>query len=227
MITIGIVIPVLNQFKLAIDAIRSIQTNHKYKLYIQPNWLNNRGVAGAWNDGIKEAFKDGCKYILVINDDIILSNWTIDNQILELENADDKGENLVLTTGWATTPPIHGEPISMMQYPRPSSEMAWVPGADFACFMMTEKCWEEVGEFDENFFPAYFEDNDYHRRILLKGLTAKTVPQAPYFHYGSSTQKTSDGVPSDKFLLNQQYYVKKWGGLPGAETFQSPHNNNG
>jgi len=219
---VGVVVPVLINFQIALEALASVKTQFDWQPYIQANWLNNRGVSGAWNDGIQAAFDDGCTYVLVINDDVVLSRWTIDNQIKVLEEKRD--ELFVLTTGWSTTPPIPESPLSMMDYGEPPTEAAWIPGADFACFMLNRLCWEEVGKFDENFFPAYFEDNDYHRRLLLRGFQARIVPQAPYYHYGSMTQNTNHGVNHHQFQINQGYYQTKWGGGPGAEIYANPYN---
>jgi GT2 family glycosyltransferase len=112
----------------------------------------------------------------------------------------------------------------MMDYGEPPTDAAWIPGADFACFMITKRCWKEVGRFDEKFFPAYFEDNDYHRRILMAGMQARIVPQAPYYHYGSKTQHSGQGADHSQFQINQGYYKRKWGGLPGAEVYATPFN---
>lgn len=221
---VGVVIPVYSQFELALGALQSVKTQHDWQPFIVDNWRNNRGVAAAWNEGINSAWDKNCDYVLVINDDVVLSQWTIDNQIKALELQESKDAGLVLTTGWATTPPDPSNPASMREYGDPPAEAAWVPGADFACFMINKICWETVGPFDQKFHPAYFEDNDYHRRILLSNLTARIVPQAPYYHYGSQTQKNSNVVQSEQFEKNKQYYHDKWGGLPGAEIYATPFN---
>lgn len=218
---IGVVVPVVNQFKLAIEALWSTKTQFDWQPYIQPNWRNNRGVSGAWNAGINEAFSDGCSYVLVINDDVLLSPWTIDRQILAMES--DEERLLNFTSGMNIGAPT-GDPFYVMTHPEPPRETAWGAGVDFACFMITERCFQQVGPFDENFYPAYFEDNDYHRRIILSGLNSRMITNAPYYHYGSTTQRTNDGVQPKDFELNRQYYKEKWGGVPGAETFATPYN---
>jgi len=96
---------------------------------------------------------------------------------------------------------------------------------NFSAFILHRHCWETVGPFDEAFFPAYFEDNDYHRRIALAGLRAVAHPPAIFYHYGSRTQNEScptPVVPGDAFERNRDYYIRKWGGPPGAESFTAP-----
>lgn len=221
---IGVVMPVFNQFELAVGALASIQSEYDWQPFVIDNWRNNRGVAAAWNIGVTKSWDNNCDYALVINDDVILSKWTIDNQVKVLEMEESKSSGLVLTTGWATTPPDPANPVSMMEYGDPPYDAAWVPGADFACFMINKVCWDVVGPFDEKFYPAYFEDNDYHRRILMNNMTARIVPQAPYYHFGSQTQKSAGVVDSSAFDANKQYYQSKWGGLPGAEVYATPFN---
>lgn len=221
---IGVVIPVFSQFELATAAIASVRTQYDWQPYIIDNWRHNRGVAAAWNEGIQRAWDERCDYVLIINDDVILSRWTIDNQVAVLEMQESKESGLVLTTGWATTPPDPANPASMMDYGDPPMEAAWVPGADFACFMINKVCWQVVGRFDEKFHPAYFEDNDYHRRVLMNNMTARIVPQAPYFHYGSQTQRKAGVVAPQQFEQNKKYYQDKWGGVPGAEIYAVPFN---
>lgn len=221
---IGVVIPIYNQFELAAGALASVQTQHDWEPVVVDNWRNNRGVAAAWNLGIEQCWNNRCDYVLVINDDVVLSKWTIDNQVAALEKQESKESGLVLTTAWATTPPDPSSPASMAYYGEPPMEAAWIPGADFACFMINKVCWQVVGRFDENFHPAYFEDNDYHRRILMANFSARIVPQAPYYHYGSQTQKSANVVQSEQFEKNKHYYQKKWGGAPGAEIYANPFN---
>lgn len=217
---VGVVVPIRNQFQLAIEALWSVKTSFDWQPYIQPNWRQNRGVAGAWNDGVRQAFDDGCHYALVINDDVILSPWTIDRQVMAIEGEDDL---LYFTSGMNIGAPS-GNPFDIMSHPEPPRDTAWVAGLDFSCFMITQHCFNVIGPFDENFFPAYFEDNDYHRRIIIGGLHARMVTDAPFFHYGSRTQQSNAGVVPREFEANRQYYKEKWGGAPGAETFATPYN---
>lgn len=83
------------------------------------------------------------------------------------------------------------------------------------------RLWEEVGGFDERFWPAYYEDTDWLRRLSLAGLhTAENpmrraevpgrCPHALAFRAGVMTEKDYSRCGA--------LYVEKWGGPPGAET---------
>jgi len=100
----------------------------------------------------------------------------------------------------------------------------------FSCFLLARWLFEKVGPFDERFWPAYFEDNDYHRRMKLLGYDFATAPVS-YDHVGSATIKSfSEAEMSThhaRFEANKQKYIAKWGGPPHAEVFTVPFNGRG
>lgn len=99
---------------------------------------------------------------------------------------------------------------------------------DFCCWLAKTDILKVIGKFDENFQRAYFEDNDFHYRIKLLGFEAIKVVNAPMYHYGSQTQNADPNnpvVPPPMFIENREYYIKKWGGIPGFETYTHPYNN--
>lgn len=112
------------------------------------------------------------------------------------------------------------------------------PGAEavlayhYSAIILTEACKKRIGTFDENFYPAYFEDCDHHRRLMMSGAKDIRVPGFECVHgeppfWGSST------IHSDRELNRKngitygnlrKYYLKKWGGEPGKETYTKPFN---
>jgi GT2 family glycosyltransferase len=99
------------------------------------------------------------------------------------------------------------------------------PGNMFCVFLMKHSVIAKIGTFDERFWPAYFEDNDYHRRMQFAGIKELKV-DVHYDHIGSASLKALSGAEMkahhDQFRKNQKYYVHKWGGLPGHETLTKP-----
>lgn len=53
----------------------------------------------------------------------------------------------------------------------------------FGVYLQRRWCFEQIGEYDETFYPAYFEDNDYARRIQLAGMKTMAVPGAGMSHF--------------------------------------------
>lgn len=100
----------------------------------------------------------------------------------------------------------------------------------YSVLAISKEVIERVGWFDENFAPAYFEDNDYDYRCRLAGVEVVALPCA-YVHQISSTIKSSPSYKLQNDLgtypANKSYYTEKWGGLPMDEKFQTPFNNGG
>lgn len=97
----------------------------------------------------------------------------------------------------------------------------------FSCFLLPQNIVNNVGLFDEKISPnyAYFEDNDYHRRMKLVGYDIQGC-NTNVSHSGSATLKSFDANQSrrhhDKFRIAEKNYKKKWGGLPNHETLTVP-----
>jgi len=92
--------------------------------------------------------------------------------------------------------------------------------------LFSRNLFSKIGYVDVNFFPAYFEDNDYARRAQLANLKMVQLVSSHYFHFWSRTiyeenmKKTNDKY----FPKNKKYYIKKWGGVPGQEKITTPEN---
>lgn len=99
-------------------------------------------------------------------------------------------------------------------------------GNAFSLFLLTQRGYKLIGPFDERFYPAYYEDNDYARRTMLAGYSIITVEAATYDHVGSSTlaHYTPEQMAQHHkaFQKNTRYYLYKWGGMPGLETLTEP-----
>lgn len=78
---------------------------------------------------------------------------------------------------------------------------------------------EEVGLFDEGFFPGYLEDTDYERRTGLLGYKPNFIPVSA-IDLGPAHAYTKDRFD---FAAQQDHYYSKWGGRPGEETFTVPY----
>ncbi len=98
-------------------------------------------------------------------------------------------------------------------------------GNDEMCgIVITPHLLNTVGYLDENFYPGYFEDNDYRYRQKLAGVTMSSFP-LENTHITSSTLhscKTFEERNQITFAKNFNYYVDKWGGFPDRELYQTP-----
>lgn len=99
--------------------------------------------------------------------------------------------------------------------------------AGYACALYREEAWQRVGLFDESYWPAYFEDNDWARRAKLAGVAvADLTDQHMVEHVGSATLQSVPDADREtmhrRFRDNRDYYARKWGGPPGEETHWTP-----
>lgn len=87
---------------------------------------------------------------------------------------------------------------------------------------------EIVGEFDENFWPAYFEETDYLYRMGLAGLASPRENDRQWGwidaegDYGRQAATLLDGLAPVDLQKSSDYYERKWGGPQGGELFSVP-----
>lgn len=220
MIKIAVVIPVLNQFKYAIDALESIKTQNLWTPFIIPNYRAGQSVSASWNIGTRQAIFEGYTHILIINDDVVIGPYTVDHLVNIMNDNPDIGVITGTDYRWSYSP----DEMRGLEFPGHTDDIT--NGPDFACFMITPESYEAIGEFDEEFSPAYFEDNDYTYRAYLIDRPAVRSLNGAFYHYGSQTQNSTGKqiVPPKQFLRNKKRYIEKWGGEPDHELFKTPFN---
>jgi hypothetical protein len=102
----------------------------------------------------------------------------------------------------------------------------------FHVYVVGEAMTNEIGVFDENYWPIYEEDIDYWRRAILAGITGCGTSEIPYFHpdylacIGDAMALKSGSVKVD-FSKNQQYMIRKWKTLAphGDDAYKTPFGN--
>lgn len=207
-------------------------------------------LARAWNYAMDRFLWDmALDAVIISNDDVVfrpdtgsLLAWGIIEGQFERNNIepwikcedywpeDQRGKELLLLSArhahWsdACTSTPDNEMLT-------NAEPIWQPGPDFSCFCVSRRLGQVIGRFDENYNPAYFEDNDTHRRIQLAGYEAGAL--APYWHFRNGTTRTDPeraAAVQASFEKCKKYYCDKWGapydsGSPiGRETFLTPFN---
>lgn len=182
----------------------------------EEQWGFQRSV----NFGVNHFFDKGYDYVLVLNNDIVLHG----NAIWRLVERFEKG-GVSMATCLDVTGECFRNPAQLKKIGDKAKETCpEAPHPCFSAFMVNKDCWDKVGEFDEVYFPAYYEDNDYHYRMKLAGLLAITYPPAMFFHWGSATQNEAIGRPLTDSGNQYAQFVRKWGAGPGVEVFTHPYN---
>jgi len=105
----------------------------------------------------------------------------------------------------------------------------------FSAFVITPLALEGVGFFDENIYPAYLEDCDYHYRAKLAGIKDENIPDLGLIHgelidgkmEGSRAINSNPIYSRENGRTHQgnfEYYREKWGGINGEEIYTHPFN---
>jgi GT2 family glycosyltransferase len=189
----------------------------------------NRGVARSWNEGLRASFADGNDATMLINDDLFFYEGGFDafaDYVLsESRRVPEFG---TLSTFGLDTGTSEGVGAGKF-YQRPHWQGA-------ACMAVGRRAIEAVGYFDQNFWPAYFEDADYFRRLELSRIPRLWDERILVEHNRSQTVRADfllQRLHDERVRRNEQYYIRKWGGLrgwggpdalPGLEFFKHPFN---
>jgi len=109
--------------------------------------------------------------------------------------------------------------IEKYEYSLVQSYVSW------SVILMSKYMYDYIGEFDEIFYPAYYEDSDYLYRMKLKGIRqdveAELNPQTVRI---SMTQERDPELVNASMQANRLRYIEKWGNSPLLETFLTPYN---
>jgi hypothetical protein len=236
MARLGIVMPVALQhevlLRMTCEAVGRIRTAADARLYVLANRLSvvaapvelsaqlqtrcglpvrvtlgDRSVAGSWNEGARQALADGCTFLLILANDVFLEPEAIDRLLAFGQDA--ARARVAVWSG------VHVAPE------QPTDPAAVTDGCDFSCCMLRPATLERHGWFDENFRPAYFEDNDYYARVVLGGDECAAVHAARFFHHGSQTIRNDPEMAHHVawwWQANQSYFQHKWGVAAPANT---------
>ena len=128
--------------------------------------------------------------------------WAIFNNDLEVERGDI--ERLITAMG-------HHDLVLM---------------GGFDAFAVHRRVIGQIGWFDENYHPAYCEDNDFTHRAVLAEVSIANI-DAVKLHHGSATIMRDPELRERNqatFANNVEYHQAKWGGLMGHEIYTRPFN---
>src|SRR5512141_2097563 len=107
-------------------------------IYLLPNLDYKKSLSALMNRGFRAALSDGCDYLCYSADDTILGQDCLQTILNTLEER-------------------------QLWYCGGSAEHS----SGWDTFILDPVILSKVGYWDEGFYPAYFEDNDWYRRIML------------------------------------------------------------
>ncbi len=136
-----------------------------------------------WNEGIKLCKGD---FFMIINNDVIINKGEIEKIEEEIKNCDEK----VGILG-----PCRGK----------------IPILHIGIFR--RKCFDDVGWFDEIFYPCAGEDQDYYVRLAEKGWKYKCI-SIDYIHMEGGHHSRVE-IPAEQYKT----FVDKWGFPPSESEY--------
>jgi len=168
----------------------------------------NLGFAGGVNAGINVA--QGDCIILLNQDCMVTPGWL--PEIIQSFQANPQfgiaGCTILNVDGTVDhagavirRPDGYGYHLKEIGEERPR-EVDYVTGAVFA---ILRKTWQAVGQFDEDFYPAYFEECDYCYRAREKGIQTAYVPAARVKHLFSNRSWQDDTIKQISFQHRSRY----------------------
>lgn len=181
-------------------------------------------LSASWNLALDLVWHANGTEALVVNNDVRLIPRTIEG----LLGAMNATQSLFVSAVGVTPDDYAARPEDPMYwYDYAKMQVVSKGGPDFSCFLISRACHQKY-RFDEGFIPAFCEDLDYHRRLMLAGDGAKIFSiNLPYLHLASQTLKTLPPEEAQRIRQSidansRAYYAKKWGGPVNAETFWRP-----
>jgi GT2 family glycosyltransferase len=180
----------------------------------------NNGIATGNNIGVAAALKGKCKYIMLLNNDTI-----VDEAMVEiLVNKAEQGNRLCTPVMFYFDEPnkiwCAGGKLNRMkgmtahffenQYIEDvkleEKEVEYVPTC---CLLIESSLFEEMGNFDANYF-LYYDDTDFIYRLNKKGYKIQFVPSAKLWHKVSSSSGGAESKLSVYYLnRNRFYFIRK------------------
>ncbi len=176
------------------------------------------------------------KYILFLNNDTqVQDNW-LEPLVTLIESSEEiglVGSKLVYPDGrLQEAGGILWKDGSAWNYGNGSNpdlpEYNYIKEVDYisgASIMLSRKLWEDLGGFDEQFAPAYYEDVDIAFEIRRRGYKVMYQPLSVVVHFEglSNGKDVSNGVKKYQ-VINKERFYKKWKNILQSEHFENGTN---
>jgi len=185
----------------------------------------NRGFAGAINQAFQTT---DTPYVLVLNPDVRVLPGAV-SILEEFLNATPKAgaaggdvNEDYLPRQLPTVGTLVRENVGLRKTVRDhtrlqSGQPVQVEQAAAAAIMIRRDAYESVGGFDEEFFPAWYEDVDFCVRLKDSGWEVYFVPKAKFVHEGGYSAGALGSVKfATAYYDNQMRYAQKHFGAAGS-----------
>ncbi len=182
----------------------------------------NRGFAGGCNLGVAAA---GGEYLLFLNDDAVAAPTWIDELVTFADDHPGAGavgglvlfpDGTVQEAGGVVW--REGNTAVVGRGGQPDHpDVAYARRVDYAsacALLVRRRAWDDVGGFDEDFFPAYYEDADLCLRLRDRGWEVWYTPAARVVHAESVTAGSAKAA---MFRASEATFLRKWSARLGDQ----------
>lgn len=198
----------------------SNQYNISEKVVYLPS-EENIGVAAGNNVGIKKALEEGCDYVLLSNNDILIKDKHLFDNILN-EAIHNKYKILIPKIHFYDSNEIwfisgyvqkfRAKCFHIHNYEIDNGQYDYLKSCEYAptCFMLFNKeVFDEVGLMDEKYF-VYYDDTDFLWRCKLKNIPVNIFTKAVIEHKeGRSTGGQTSDFSFYYYTRNRFYFSSK------------------
>ena len=208
------------------DKSKEVIKSYNEKLKIDLTEMSyNSGFAPANNIGIKKAIKDGCQYILTLNNDVEVPKESLKNAMKYIESNKDFDVFQLFMINYFNKDVCDAAGLNFKEdliplqvgFKESVSEILnkgdiSIEGACAGAAIYSTKALEAVrldndNYFDSNFF-AYFEDVDLSLRLKSAGFKAKLLRDSIVYHMHSATGGKTTGFKEYYLTRNLFMYTK-------------------
>jgi len=173
----------------------------------------NLGVIKGRNLGAKSVIAD--YFLNIDNDQYVQKNWL--EYLFQLMN---QGHDIVGKEAWCLVPPsqggnviIKGIQYNRTYYPHKKCTKKTDKFTYIGCggMLIKKTIYDEIGLFDEQFSPAYFEDPDFCFRAIQSGFSLGWQNDCSIEHLAHQTINSQSLFQKNKqFLKSWKLFQEKW-----------------
>ena len=236
---ISIIIPVLNQHEMTQECIQAVMENTTdFEIVIIDNGSDppfqppfsgfndirvirnedNKGFPVAVNQGLREAKGE---FIVLLNNDVVVTPGAL-NRLVDWLNTFDivggltnyaAGMQQVQISSYQSIEELNTEAEALFGSNEGECvEVQWITGF---CMAFKRAVWEEVGDFDDSFWPCTGEEIDFCLSAREKGFKVGVVHDVYVHHDGSRTFRDLEDAGQLEYgkviARNDKYLMDKWG----------------
>lgn len=172
----------------------------------------NKGFAGAVNYGLlHQAIYE---YAIVLNNDVLIPSHLFERMMYYMEDrkigmlgpkSNFAGGTQGLPYGCCTSDGVEQYSDSLYStLKRKGTDVGLLVGL---CLLIRKKVIDEVGVFDDIYFPGTWEDVDYSIRARLLGWKLVVAEDCFIYHFGSKSSSNSSEL---YFHVNKNKFYNKW-----------------